>query len=72
MFTNVAGGARDAENGNDYALRGQLLFKLPNTAQLLLNARASREDVSAGSWEEYATKPVGNGIDVSLGPTENF
>jgi iron complex outermembrane recepter protein len=72
LFTNVAGGANDAENGNDYALRGQLLFKLPNTAQLLLNARASRENVSAGSWEEYATKPVGNGVDVLLGSTENF
>ena len=42
----------DAENGNDYALRGQLLFKLPDTAQLLLIARASRENVNAGSWEE--------------------
>src|SRR4030088_1332 len=61
LFTNVAGGANDAENGNDYALRGQLLFKLPNTAQLLLTAPPSRENVSAGSWEEYATKPVGNG-----------
>jgi iron complex outermembrane receptor protein len=72
LFTNVAGGARDAENGNDYALRGQLLFKLTNSAQLLLISRASRENVSAGSWEEYATKPIGNGVDVFLGPTENF
>ncbi len=71
LFTNVAGGASDAENGNDYALRGQLLFKLPNTAQLLLNARASRENVSAGSWEEYATQGVGNGLDVFVGPNEN-
>ena len=66
LFNNVAGGADDAENGNDWALRGQLLFKLPDDAQLLLIARRSREDVHAGSWEEYATKPVGNGVDVFL------
>jgi iron complex outermembrane recepter protein len=70
LFTNVAGGAGDAENGNDYALRGQLLFKLADSAQLLLSARASREDVSAGSWEEYAVKGIGNGVDVFLGPTD--
>ncbi len=72
LFRNVSGGAADAENGNDYALRGQLLFKLADSGQLLLNARASRENVSAGSWEEYATKPIGNGVDVLLGSTENF
>ncbi len=72
LFTNVAGGASDSENGNDYALRGQLLFKLPDSAQLLLIARASRENVNAGSWEEYATKPVGNGVQVFLGSNENF
>jgi len=70
LFTNVAGGANDAENGNDYALRGQLLFKLPAESELLLNARASRENVSAGSWEEYAAKGIGNGVDVFLGPTD--
>ncbi|MEP6884653.1 MAG: TonB-dependent receptor [Gammaproteobacteria bacterium] len=72
LFTNVAGGASNAENGNDYALRGQLLFKLPAESELLLNARASRENVNAGSWEEYATKAVGNGVDVPLGSNENF
>jgi len=72
LFTNVAGGAADAENGNDYALRGQLLFKLPDAAQLLLIARASRENVNAGSWEEYAVKPVGNGVDVFIGPNDTF
>ncbi len=63
LFTNVAGGAADAENGNDYAIRGQLLIKLPNSAQLLLNARGSREYVNAGSWEEYAAYSLGNGVD---------
>ncbi len=63
LFTNVAGGASNAENGNDYALRGQLLFKLPDNGQLLLSARASRENVNAGSWEEYAAYNTGTGID---------
>src|SRR5712672_1807890 len=72
LFTNVAGGAVDSENGNDYALRGQLLFKLPQSAQLLLIARASRENVNAGSWEEYAVKPVGNGVDVFVGPNDPY
>ncbi len=72
LFRNVAGGAADAENGNDWALRGQLLFTLPNDADLLLNLRGSREDVHAGSWEEFATKPVGNGVDVPLPATENY
>jgi iron complex outermembrane receptor protein len=71
LFRNTAGGAADAENGNDWALRGQLLFKLPNAGRLLLNLRASREDVHAGSWEEYATKGVGNGVDEFVGANEN-
>jgi iron complex outermembrane receptor protein len=72
LFNNVAGGAADAENGNDWAVRGQLLFKLPDDAQLLLIARRSSEDVHAGSWEEYATKPIGNGVDVFLPANQNF
>ena len=72
LFRNIAGGAADAENGNDWALRGQLLFKLPNEGKLLLNLRASREDVHAGSWEESATKGVGNGVDLFVGANENI
>jgi iron complex outermembrane receptor protein len=63
LFTNVSGGAADAENGNDYALRAQLLVKLPNAGQLLFNVRGSRENVNAGSWEEYAAYGLGNGVD---------
>ncbi|HEX3847273.1 MAG TPA: TonB-dependent receptor [Steroidobacteraceae bacterium] len=66
LFTNVSGGASDSENGNDYALRGQLLFKLPNEGQLLFIARGSRENVGAGSWEEYAAYNTGNGVDAFL------
>ncbi len=71
LFKNTFGPASDAENGNDWSLRGQLLFKLPDSAQLLLLARFGRTDVHAGSWEEYATKYIGNGVDVFVGPNEN-
>ena len=64
LFTNSYPGGADAENGNDYALRGQLLFKLPAQAQLLVSGRYSREDVHAGSWEERPTYNVAPGVDV--------
>jgi iron complex outermembrane receptor protein len=67
LFRNVAGGAADAENGNDWALRGELLFKLPADAQLLVTGRFAREDVHAGSWEERPTYFNSDlGIDVFL------
>src|SRR5262249_50609757 len=47
LFKNVAGGAADAENGNDWALRAELLFQLPESAQLLLTGRYARQDVHA-------------------------
>ncbi|HUI59612.1 MAG TPA: TonB-dependent receptor, partial [Steroidobacteraceae bacterium] len=72
LFKNVAGGAADAENGNDWALRGELLFKLPSDARLLVTGRFAREDVHAGSWEERATKNVALGYDVYLPPDENY
>jgi len=50
LFRNLFGGASDAENGNDFALRAQLLFKLPDSSQLLMSARYARQDVHAGSW----------------------
>ncbi len=71
LFHNLAGGAPNGENGHDWALRGQLLATLPGEAQLLLAARAGREDVHAGSWEEYPTRSAGNGLDVFVGPGEN-
>ena len=72
LFKNVAGGAPNAENGNDWSLRGQLLFKDVGGGQLLLIARGSREDVHAGSWEEYATLPGANGYDTLLPANQNF
>jgi iron complex outermembrane receptor protein len=71
LFRNIAGGAPDAENGNDWSLRGQLLFKNVGGGQLLLNARTSREDVRAGSWEQYATFPQSSGANTLAGPNDN-
>jgi iron complex outermembrane recepter protein len=71
LFHNTIGPASDAENGNDWAVRGQLLWKLPDAGQLLLIGRASRTDVHAGSWEVRTTKNVAPGIDVLAGPQED-
>ena len=71
LFRNIAGGAPDAENGNDWAVRGQLLFKNVGGGQLLLNVRQSREDVHAGSWEQIATVPGANGYNTLAGPHDN-
>ena len=38
----------------------------PNSGQLLFIARASHENVHAGSWEEFAAYGVGNGVDVPV------
>ena len=72
LFKNVTGGAPGSENGNDWALRAQLLFKDIAGGQLLFNARTSREDVHAGAWEQYATKFGANGYNTAVGPQENY
>src|SRR5256885_1843421 len=71
LFKNVFGPASDAENGNDWGLRGQLLFKLPDSSQLLLLGRLSRTDVHAGSWETLTTMNIAPGIDALAGPNNN-
>ena len=72
LFRNIAGGAPDGENGNDWAVRGQLLFKHVGGGELLLNGRAGREDVHAGSWETFAITLDPNAYDRPVGPNENF
>jgi iron complex outermembrane receptor protein len=72
LFKNAYGGAADAENGNDWALRGQLSFDLPNTGNLLLSAHAARSDVHAGSWEVYTTKNLGPGVNGLADPSEDI
>ncbi|MEI8297363.1 MAG: TonB-dependent receptor [Pseudomonadota bacterium] len=71
LFHNLSGGAPDSENGNDWGLRGQLLFKDVAGGELLLNVRFSREDVHAGAWEQYAILPGANGLNTLAGPQDN-
>ena len=71
LFKNVLGPASDAENGSDWGLRGQLLFKLTGSSQLLLLGRLSRTDVHAGSWETITTKNLGPGVNGPAGPTDS-
>lgn len=71
LFKNVSGGAADGENGNDWALRGELLFKLPASAQLLLTGRFARQDVHAGSWEERPIYNVAPGVDDFVPANQN-
>jgi iron complex outermembrane receptor protein len=72
LFHNLSGGAPDSENGNDWGVRGQLLFKDVGGGQLLLNVRFSREDVRAGAWEQFATKFGDNGYNVALPANEDY
>jgi iron complex outermembrane receptor protein len=67
LFTHfgVAGG-QDSENGNDWALRGQLLFKLGDQSELLFIARVAKQDVKAGAWESRTTVGLGGGLDTFL------
>jgi iron complex outermembrane receptor protein len=73
LFTHfgVAGG-QNSENGDDWALRGQLLFKLGDKSDLLFIARVSKEGVSAGAWEARTTYTIGNGVDTFLPPGVNL
>ncbi len=63
LFRNLSGGAPDAENGNDWALRGEMLFKMPADGQLLVTGRYARQDVHAGSWETRPIYNVAPGVD---------
>jgi iron complex outermembrane receptor protein len=73
LVKNLTGGP-GLENGNDWAFRGQLLFKLSDAAKLLVIGRLGREDVRAGAWESTTTKPDPNtpGSSVFVGPNENY
>lgn len=67
----VAGG-QDSENGNDWALRGQLLFKFGDSSELLLLGRLAKDDVKAGAWEVRSAYSIGNGTDVYLPPNQDI
>ena len=67
----IAGG-QDSENGNDWALRGQLLFKLGDRSELLFIAHLAKQDVKAGAWEVRSTTNFGNGVDGFLAPGQDI
>ncbi|HVW71046.1 MAG TPA: TonB-dependent receptor [Steroidobacteraceae bacterium] len=73
LFKNSVGNP-GSENGNDWALRGQLLFKLGDRSSLLFIAREAEEDVHGGAWESTPSKPDPNaaGSSVFLAPGENY
>ncbi|MBS0367112.1 MAG: TonB-dependent receptor [Proteobacteria bacterium] len=73
LVKNLTGGP-GLENGNDWALRGQLLFKFNSSARLLLIGRAGQEDVRAGAWESTVSRPDPNvpGSSIFLPVNENF
>ena len=50
LFQNTNTGG-DSENGNDKALRGQLLFNLSDESSLLLIGRYANKNIRAGAWE---------------------
>ena len=72
LVHNLSGGAPDSENGNDWGVRGQLLFKDVGGGQLLLSARAAKQDVHAGAWEQAPISPGANGYDSIASATDNF
>lgn len=69
LFKNTETGGR-SENGNDVAVRGQLLFNLPGDSSLLLIGRYGNKNVHAGAWESRPSSlgPDGYGV---FGATEN-
>lgn len=71
LFENTNTG-RDSENGNDKALRGQLLFNLPGDSSLLLIGRYGNKDVRAGAWESIPSSPGPDGRGVFGVPTNLF
>lgn len=79
LFENTNTG-RDSENGNDKAVRGQLLFNLPGDSSLLLIGRYGNKDVRAGTWESIPSSPGPDGRGVfgaatnllGLGASGNF
>jgi iron complex outermembrane receptor protein len=73
LFKNALGNP-GSENGNDWAMRGQVLFKLADKATLLLIGRFAEEDVRGGAWESTPSKfdPNTPGSSVFLAPGENY
>lgn len=66
IFHNSAGGPR-LETGHSRAVRGQLLFKLPGDAKLLLIARKGDLNVDAGGFESVPAFAIASGPQAGYG-----
>lgn len=53
---------QDINNDNDYATRGQLLFKLNDNATLLLNGHGSVEQIRTGFWIDMPSVTDSTGV----------
>lgn len=63
---------QDSENGNDKAIRGQLLFNLPKDSSLLIIGRYGHKDVRAGAWESLPSSVTADGYGVFGATTNGF
>jgi len=70
LFRKYLRTANDAENGNDWALRGQLLFKLPENSQLLLLGRLTAPTCTRAPGRAHPMN-IAPGIDVYAAPNDN-
>ncbi len=76
FIDNNFSGAKDSElNDNDvWAARGQLLFELGDSSELLLNVRAAELDMTNAPFEHSSARPnaLGLGEDSNLGDQSDF
>lgn len=47
---------KDLNNGDDWAVRGQLLFNINDEAEWLISARASEQDIDSGFFEHSSAR----------------
>lgn len=70
LFENTTTG-RDSENGNDKAIRGQLLYNLSDVFSLLIIGRYANKIIRAGAWESTPLTLGADGYGV-LGASANL
>jgi len=58
---------KDLNNGDDWAVRGQLLFEINDDAEWLLSARAAEQDIDSGFFEHSSAR-----VNPATGLGEHF
>jgi len=69
-FRNVVTGRRDAGDTDNYAIRGQLLFKLGSDTTLRLLGRYNRDDQRGPMYSIAVLKQGADGLGTPVGPNE--